>query len=293
MRKSAEMADSTKDYPQEKEEEDWSAFIQSSGDNSLTGNSFARHDCMEEFSLNGGGTVLKIASVAALSPIDMVNLSWGTNDATGHRIWLGAKLFLHAIPRLNEYFVGKSILEVGAGTGIAGIAIDKSLQVQQLILTDGSQSALDLCRRNCEANRVSDRVNTQRLCWGEALPVVACDGSVDSEVKCMPFDTMIAADVIYDLTMWCLILKTAKLSLRDDGFFVLSHCPRAAVPLEDARKGLTIEDILVQQAKEAGFDHISTVPPNDLASLPLDEQMDMLETGAAIMVFQKQLDMVV
>ncbi|KAL3905767.1 MAG: hypothetical protein SGARI_004305 [Bacillariaceae sp.] len=234
------------------QEEDWSAFIPiSGGDNILTGGCYARHDCITEFALHNNGIVLKIASVSALSPLDMINLSWGTNDATGHRIWLGAKLFLHAISQLKNHFEHKRVLEIGAGTGIAGIAVDRSLTVKEIVLTDGSESALNLCRQNCEVNHVSDRVVVEKLSWGDALP------SRHGKMDAMKFDTILAADVLYDLEMWPLILKTAKRSLDDAGIIVLSHIPRAAVPLAEAKQGHTIEDILLRQAKETGFEHFS------------------------------------
>lgn len=81
-------------------EEDWSDVIRASsafpgGTNPLGGSGFGRHDCIQDFvlhrseRLDDDGTasnyevvvVLSVQSVASLSPLDMINLSWGTDDA--------------------------------------------------------------------------------------------------------------------------------------------------------------------------------------------------------------------
>jgi predicted nicotinamide N-methyase len=298
---------------QKVEEEDWSDFLQSAtgcdGADVLNDNGFARHDTVLEFPVlihknnatprelttttTTTGTV-KIACVKSLSPIDMVNLSWGTSDATGHRIWLGAKLFLHALSNTPSQVLvylndKKRILELGAGTGVVGIAVAKVLSTSatKIILTDSSTSALELCKKNCRTNLVNPETNNvevTRLCWGDTL------ASIRDQDTASVFDTVIAADVLYDLKMWKPILQTASMSLSPVlGHFLLSHVPRAAIPEDDARMGDSIEDIILHQASLYGFDHICTIRPSDLSCLMKEEQEDMQEKGAAIFIWKKAL----
>lgn len=273
------------------EEEDWSDFVVDGG-----GGAFARHDSLKEFVLpiwsgDGNGAhetmvTVQIASVSSLSPLDMIHLSWGTHDATGHRIWMGAKLFLHAIPLLaKDCFASFRILELGAGTGIAGIAVAKSVtSVQEVVITDASLSALDLCRKNCDGNQVGEHVHIKKLCWGDALEGV---NHGDAGGDAILFNTVLAADVLYDLNMWRPILQTASQSMKDDGILILSHVPRAALSPEDVERGRTIEDVVLIQATSNGFELISTIQPQDVPFMDEWEQKDMQDIGAAIFVWRK------
>lgn len=286
----------------EDDEEDWSDIIESSNCNgdALNGHGFARHDTVDEFPLvvvrrdrkheesttTTTVVMLKIASVASLSPIDMINLSWGSHDATGHRIWLGARLLLHAVSSqaLLQYLEGKRILELGAGTGMAGIAIVKAVRVRQMTLTDASPSAMGLCEKNCKMNDVKENVEIQKLSWGDTLP----SSSSGDKGAGILFDTVVAADVLYDLNMWKPILQTASRSLskqqQQHGTLILSHVPRAAIPEEE--RGRSIEDIVLEQAKFFGFELVSIISPKDLSSMTEEEQQDVEDTGAAIFVWR-------
>ncbi|KAL7557869.1 hypothetical protein ACA910_010920 [Epithemia clementina (nom. ined.)] len=90
--------------------------------------------------------------VRSLTPLDMMNLSHGIHDATGNCVWTGAFLFLAALSSslllssssssttttmtmsttttsiLQPYIQNRTILELGSGTGLAGLSC---LLVQQ------------------------------------------------------------------------------------------------------------------------------------------------------------------
>ena len=248
-------------------EEDWSEIMTTD-----LSDGFAQHEHRTIALANG--TTLQIASTPTLSPLDMINLSYGTHDTTGHRIWMGATFFLQAIPRLEEsYFRDKSILELGSGTGLSGIAVTKSTKTKEVILTDSSESALDLCRHNCQANHLSAVVQVEELSWGKRLTAHK------------DFDTVLATDVLYDISSWKPLLRTVYQSLRSNGLFLLSHIPRAALP-EDT-KTTTLEEYLVSHAESSGFSLLSKLYPRDLSSC-CDNWEDMQEAGAAIFAFEKR-----
>jgi len=277
------------------EEEDWSGILL--GD--LSTGSFAQHETLVDVSLPNG-KMIHIASTASLSPLDMVELSCGINDATGHRVWLGAELWIHALPKLAPYFVSplRSIcrcLELGSGTGLSGLAslhyFCEEISLD-LILTDNSQSVLDLCQKNYQRNKLKNRdvgsteqsiVRVEYLEWGDCLP----------DIEQRKQHIVMATDVIYDVASWKPLLETTQQSLSQDGFLLVAHVPRAALPEEDSHDATTIsylkrlETYLIRIALEYDFRLNSLLRPSDLGTFP--DQEDMEEAGASILIFERNL----
>jgi methylase of polypeptide subunit release factors len=124
----------------------------------------------------------------------MVNLSQGSHDATGHKVWMGAYMFVEAIAKdefLQSLFRMKCVLELGCGTGVAGLALlDESENAPaSIVFTDSNPASLELCRQNCLRNLSANdkRYSVARLHWGSAI-------GRDSF-----FDTILATDVLYDI----------------------------------------------------------------------------------------------
>ena len=238
------MSQSCREQVGQVEEEDWSSFMCSDG------TAFGRHEeiilnisggCVSSTSYNDGGEggrqQISIQCVSALSPLDMIDMYNGSQDATGNRVWTGALLFLEAFARtlpmeenapcvadddkskddlpsrtstkndciatpiqtkLRELrtraFNNKAIIELGCGTGISGISllVANVDTPSTVTFTDFDKPALDLCRRNCESNiDEQSRYSIQQLEWGSSLP----EGIVP-----VSFDTVIATDVLYDIS---------------------------------------------------------------------------------------------
>ena len=143
--------------------------------------------------------------VEELTPLDMMQLSSGVHDATGNCVWTGAYLFLAALSYFdfyNAYIHGKSIFELGSGTGLAGLAclLRRSTEATQInralsddgpeaissdvdalnrrtaatmktrvCFTDSDPAALDLCQRNCHHNQISDdQYQISQHMWGSS-----------------------------------------------------------------------------------------------------------------------------
>jgi hypothetical protein len=75
------------------------------------------------------------------------------SKSTGSAVWEGdvvlTKFMDQEIPR--DYWKGKNIVELGAGTGLAGM-VASALGAAQVHITDGDNKVLDLAKRNVEAN---------------------------------------------------------------------------------------------------------------------------------------------
>lgn len=279
------------------EEDDWSLIMTAD----LSPESFAQHDTQQITLPNQ--TTIQINSTLSLSPLDMMNLAWGTHDATGHRIWMGAELWIQSLPLLSEYFTTTAsqrccrCLELGSGTGLAGIATflyytQSTSNNLQMVLSDNSQSALDLCRINCTQNEIQQAtdgalatptgmkssLSLELLNWGSTIP-----GPMPQ------FNVVFATDVIYDISAWNPLLETARLSLFLGGHLLVAHVPRAALPTKKHAEQTYHEALLsylLDTAKEHGFFWKTTLHSRDLHNF--QKQQEMEESGAAILIFQLQ-----
>lgn len=262
---------------EEPAEEDWSGIMASS-----LSDGFARHE-KEVFRLSNGLSI-QVSSAPSLTPMDMMDLSWGRNDATGNCIWTGARFFLDILSlAFGRYFMDRSILELGSGTGLAGIAIAKLFHVTELVLTDASNSALDLCRYNCTLNNVDTRVDVEELIWGSSLSRDNEESKGETISKI--FDTVFATDVLYDIAAWEPLLMTAAMSLKAKGALLVSHIPRAALP--EGCKAESLESYLIEVAMQHHFHLIRTHRPSDF-SAALDDWESLEDRGAGIFEFQKK-----
>ena len=167
-------------------EEDWSEFMESNNffnsNEHVTDNAnssffgFSSHDDCRQIRLPASSSPsapsnLTIYCASSLSPLDMMNLSTGADDATGHLIWMGALLLIESLllrlPKgrsiQEEYFDKKSIIELGCGTGAAGIAASLVCRPEVTVLTDGNEAALNLVRHNCRVNGLNPRSTREEL----------------------------------------------------------------------------------------------------------------------------------
>jgi predicted nicotinamide N-methyase len=157
------------------------------------------------------------------TPLDINNqiLSSRQYDSTGHCVWAGAILLIRCIQEIKKFDIGgKRMIEFGCGTGIGGLAMmlfnDMSIIPSHICFTDNDPGALNLCRRNCLLNNVSDALySILELTWGE-----------DDQIAEM-FDVALATDVLYDVDLIKPLFKTVSRCIPSDGVFILSHIPRA------------------------------------------------------------------
>jgi SAM-dependent methyltransferase len=267
------------------QEDDWSQIIQDEA-SSYVNHELRRVQVARADGNDGGSKFMTVACVTHLSPLDMMDLSWGTQDATGNRVWMGALLLIESLQSLKVYLENRHVLELGCGTGIAGLAVAQVFRPQRIILTDNSEAALDLCRRNLVLNASpvkEDVVEITQLEWGVGIASSCWKESLD---------TVLATDVLYDLGSLLPLLTTVSGILVPGGHFILSHVPRASLPPSCSFD--TLEAYVVHQAKDFGLELDSILQPKDL---PQSQHMnelsleEMHETGAAVLIFTKQSTM--
>ncbi|KAI0539421.1 putative methyltransferase-domain-containing protein [Xylaria digitata] len=129
---------------------------------------------------------------------------------TGHRTWeaalhLGSYLLTDSGSRLVS---GKSVLELGGGTGFLAILCAKHLGARHVTTTDGDESVVDYLKGNLVLNDIRDekQVAVRTLWWGEELKGTW----VERECSSDPYDVVIGADITYDKEAIKALIQTLR-----------------------------------------------------------------------------------
>ncbi|KAK3806597.1 MAG: hypothetical protein JOS17DRAFT_582256 [Linnemannia elongata] len=84
----------------------------------------------------------------------------------GSQVWMGCFLLIDWIVHIQELLTGTTVLEIGAGTGLASIATDLLIAVDRVYCTDYDNDILQNCMANIDLNCAADKkVLTRRLNW--------------------------------------------------------------------------------------------------------------------------------
>jgi cyclopropane fatty-acyl-phospholipid synthase-like methyltransferase len=155
----------------------------------------------------------------------------------------------------------------------------KNKMPECLVLSDVDEGSLSLCRQNCEQNlsACKERIKIQHLSWGDCADVEEC------------FDTIIATDVIYDVSAIRPLFSTVKRYLAPFGYFILSHVPRASLSDDSCKIAPQdkMEKFIEREANSHGLNLNEVVRPENIA-FSHQEITRMKEAGAAIMVFRTE-----
>ncbi|KAI2631636.1 S-adenosyl-L-methionine-dependent methyltransferase [Xylaria nigripes] len=187
---------------------------------------------------------------STITLLERRNLISGSRT-TGHRTWEAA---LH----LGSYFLtqpgralikGKSVLELGAGTGFLAILCAKHLGAQHVTTTDGDEIVVDHLKGNLVLNGLDgdgDLVLARKLWWGEEL-----SGTwVEQDCAARPYDVVIGADITYDTVAIAALVQTLRnlFQLRPNLLVIIAGVVRTAETFlsfqeECARSAFAVEEI--------------------------------------------------
>eukprot|EP01063_Lacrimia_lanifica_P035888 TRINITY_DN6964_c0_g1_i1.p3 TRINITY_DN6964_c0_g1~~TRINITY_DN6964_c0_g1_i1.p3 ORF type:complete len:217 (+),score=84.63 TRINITY_DN6964_c0_g1_i1:2173-2823(+) len=87
------------------------------------------------------------------------------HDATARWVWDAATPFAKWVCKYPERVKGKTAVEIGAGTGLVGIAAAK-VGAKRVVLTD-LPTELPLLRENVELNGMGESMEVQVCSWGD------------------------------------------------------------------------------------------------------------------------------
>ena len=170
----------------------------------------SKADATREFLLKRSGVTVSVAQ----HPVERADM-FATGD--GGVVWEAAEATL---AHLDEQFSdnglsGLSVLELGAGTGVCGLAC-AALGASIVFLTD-LPNAQPLLRTNAErSNPGSEHVATGCITWGEPIP-----NSIANE----NYDLVLCCDCLYQPAQYQALAKT--IAALDAKTTILTWQPRA------------------------------------------------------------------
>ena len=179
------------------------------------------------------------------------------HDLTGQILWPGARLLCHWLGKQPDDFFSAPALELGAGTGLAGLYF--CARGGDVVLTDYQRVVLDMLRRNGEAVRrdqpLAGPLRVAPLFWGDdAAHAELLSQTPDSQ----GFSVLLAADVVYPGSQNALpgLVSSACALLAPGGALYLCYCSRAVttdVALFDALRDAGLIAVQVSEPELDGI----------------------------------------
>ena len=151
-------------------------------------------------------------------PIESPFGATAQDDTSGANIWPAAIVLARALaePPLRAALGGASVLELGAGCGVAGLTAAMLGEAKDVVLTDLNAQTLANLQHNVSLHDDSGAssptvVTAQRLDWRDA-----------STWPPQRFDLILGADLVYDEAASPMVAGVVSGLLRPGGLFV--HC---------------------------------------------------------------------
>jgi hypothetical protein len=142
-------------------------------------------------------------------PGDCTSIHQLNDDLTGLVVWPIAASLCRCLHRHPLLVSGRSVLELGSGTGLVGLVV-ASLGAQ-CVLTDSSAPSLVLCKHNAQLNRLEHRLRVARLSWGDDETELALAAASAASPAC--FDVIIGSDCAYKLSALDALFESVDLLL--------------------------------------------------------------------------------
>ena len=165
---------------------------------------------LDEYRLKSGEREWKILHVSAV-------LSWREEShflrekrevvPYGVTLWASAVALAHEIASRENEFRGKSVLELGAGTGLPGI-VAASSGARKIVQTDRSELAVSVCQRNIRLNKTAG-IEQRLVDWTDWKDAAE-------------YDWIVGSDILYDKEMHQHLRAIFEANLSTGGRILLS-----------------------------------------------------------------------
>jgi predicted nicotinamide N-methyase len=163
---------------------------------------------LQEYRLRVNGREWSVLHIGTL--IDFVTeqlyLSEANRPPFGLTLWPAAIVLAHELAGRGDELAGKTVLELGAGTGLPGIVA--STLGARVTQTDHDEAVLSFCRRNGDRNK-SPRIEYRMADWGQWEDPTR-------------YDWIIASDILYAEAMHDHLRRIFANNLAPSGRLLLS-----------------------------------------------------------------------
>ena len=164
---------------------------------------------------------------------------------TGSRVWEGALVQLQWVFQHLDIFKDRSVLELGAGCGLLGLAIAKAASPREMVISEfqghfvmeGTPSLLDLLLENVQANISSvdaGALSVWDLDWTKPKDATCRWPSQDgtpTPITEKKFDMIIGSELIYSTGGAAQLLGVLSALLAEEGAcYLLNNIRRSGVP---------------------------------------------------------------
>ena len=119
----------------------------------------------------------------------------GSNLGFGASIYPSAILLASYFEKNQQIMKNKTVLELGAGVGLCGIAAYLA-GAKKVCITDGDDELLKLIKKNVKSNINSYDVHTSRLLWGDMNDHAIIQRDVLSTSLNNKFDVIFGSDIV-------------------------------------------------------------------------------------------------
>lgn len=178
-------------------------------------------------------------------------------DGCGGQLWPAGMNLARYMLKYQSDLRGKSIIEIGAGGGLVGLAVASGCLIddrRRLLLTD-QLPMLSLMQRNIELNNLEDKVRALVYDWGSDIPLdVASIIKGNPEQTTQHPDIVLAADCVYFEPAFPLLLKTLAdlIGLNTVCYFCFKKRRKADMRfIRDMMKTFAVTDIHYEWIEES------------------------------------------
>ena len=137
-----------------------------------------------------------------------------------HVVWSAAEEACEELvrpERTRTLLEGRSVLELGSGTGLCGLVC--GVLSKAVVLTDGSEEAVEELEKTAALNPHAHVAGCAVLWWGDVDGL----GMVLGLVGGGGFDVVVGTDVVYEAEFIAPLLKSAVAALVEGGRLVLAN----------------------------------------------------------------------
>eukprot|EP00466_Bigelowiella_natans_P011474 jgi/Bigna1/89717/estExt_fgenesh1_pg.C_540071 len=238
-------------------------------------------EATHSFIFNSKNKIVKIREKAIVEP-NLASIAGGVGllalaDQTGLGLW-GASVILSRwmLSLDSDKLRGKSVLELGAGCGLAGLSVAVFTEAKSVVITDLAKETVQNMSYNVELNKgafKNTKVTAETIDWNAYHEVKKTeeDATVESRHKLLKnFDIVIGSDLVYDRNMVPVFLRVLQDTVRNGGEFFY------VTALERAGRGELASALL-----KGGFKMVKvSKPPKEYRAIPLkdttQEECDLL-----------------